>query len=75
LQKLDILKLALTNARKYSLCMVLGAQDFSQVYEIYGHDPGLFDGFHFQHAQTIFVRFFSAPTMHLMRIFIYSKTT
>ncbi|MCW5323692.1 type VI secretion protein [Verminephrobacter aporrectodeae subsp. tuberculatae] len=38
LQKLDILKLALTNTRKYGLCMVLGVQDFSQVYEIYGHD-------------------------------------
>ena len=38
LQKLDILKLALTNTRKYGLCMVLGVQDFSQLYEIYGHD-------------------------------------
>lgn len=38
LQKLDILKLALTNTRKYGLCCVLGVQDFSQVYEIYGHD-------------------------------------
>ena len=38
LQKLDILKLALTNTRKYGLCVVLGVQDFSQVYEIYGHD-------------------------------------
>ncbi len=36
LQKLDILKLALTNTRKYGLCMVLGVQDFSQLYEIYG---------------------------------------
>ncbi len=38
LQKLDILKLVLTNTRKYGLCCVLGVQDFSQVYEIYGHD-------------------------------------
>lgn len=38
LQKLDILKLALTNTRKYGLCMVVGVQDFSQLYEIYGHD-------------------------------------
>ena len=38
LQKLDVLKLALTNTRKYGLCMVLGVQDFSQLYEIYGHD-------------------------------------
>ena len=38
LQKLDILKLALTNTRKYGLCVVLGVQDFSQVYETYGHD-------------------------------------
>lgn len=38
LQKLDILKLALTNTRKYGLCIVLGVQDFSQVYETYGHD-------------------------------------
>lgn len=38
LQKMDILKLALTNTRKYGLCMVLGVQDFSQLYEIYGHD-------------------------------------
>jgi len=38
LQKLDILKLALTNTRKYGLCCVVGVQDFSQVYEIYGHD-------------------------------------
>lgn len=36
LQKLDILKLALTNTRKYGLCMVLGVQDFSQLYETYG---------------------------------------
>ncbi|MCG1040514.1 MULTISPECIES: type IV secretion system DNA-binding domain-containing protein [Burkholderiaceae] len=36
LQKLDILKLALTNTRKYGLCMVLGVQDFSQLYKIYG---------------------------------------
>jgi type IV conjugative transfer system coupling protein TraD len=38
LQKLDILKLALTNTRKYGLCMVLGVQDFSQLYEIYGRE-------------------------------------
>lgn len=38
LQKLDILKLALTNTRKYGLCVVLGVQDFSQLYETYGHD-------------------------------------
>jgi type IV secretory pathway TraG/TraD family ATPase VirD4 len=38
LQKLDILKLALTNTRKYGLCCVIGVQDFSQLYEIYGHD-------------------------------------
>lgn len=38
LQKLDILKLAVTNTRKYGLCMVLGVQDFPQLYEIYGHD-------------------------------------
>ena len=36
LQKLDILKLAVTNTRKYGLCMVIGVQDFSQLYEIYG---------------------------------------
>ncbi len=36
LQKLDILKLALTNTRKYGLCCVLGVQDFSQLLEIYG---------------------------------------
>lgn len=36
LQKLDILKLALTNTRKYGLCILIGVQDFSQVYEIYG---------------------------------------
>lgn len=38
LQKLDILKMVLTNTRKYGLCCVIGVQDFSQVYEIYGHD-------------------------------------
>jgi len=38
LQKLDILKLVLTNTRKYGLCCVVGVQDFSQVYEIYGHE-------------------------------------
>lgn len=36
LQKLDVLKLALTNTRKFGLCCVVGIQDFSQVYEIYG---------------------------------------
>lgn len=36
LQKLEILKLALTNTRKYGACFVLGIQDFSQLYEIYG---------------------------------------
>ena len=36
LQKLDILKLALTNTRKYGLCCVIGIQDFSQLNEIYG---------------------------------------
>lgn len=38
LQKLDILKLALTNTRKHGLCMALGVQDFSQLYEIYGRE-------------------------------------
>lgn len=38
LQKLDILKLALTNTRKYGLCCVLGFQDFSQINEIYGKE-------------------------------------
>ncbi len=38
LQKLDILKLALTNTRKYGLCCMLGVQDFSQLYEIYGRE-------------------------------------
>jgi type IV conjugative transfer system coupling protein TraD len=36
LQKLEILKLALTNTRKYGACFALGVQDFSQLYEIYG---------------------------------------
>lgn len=36
LQKLDVLKLALTNTRKYGLCCVIGIQDFSQLHEIYG---------------------------------------
>jgi type IV conjugative transfer system coupling protein TraD len=36
LQRLDILKLALTNTRKYGLCCVIGIQDFSQLNEIYG---------------------------------------
>lgn len=38
LHKLDILKLVLTNTRKYGLCCFIGVQDFSQLYEIYGHD-------------------------------------
>lgn len=38
LRKLDILKMVLTNTRKYGLCCVVGVQDFSQLYEIYGHD-------------------------------------
>lgn len=38
LQKLDILKLALTNTRKYGLCCVIGIQDFSQLHEIYGQN-------------------------------------
>lgn len=38
LHKLDILKTVLTNTRKYGLCCVVGVQDFSQLYEIYGHD-------------------------------------
>ena len=38
LQKLDILKLALTNTRKYGLCMILGIQNLSQLYEIYGEN-------------------------------------
>lgn len=36
LQKLDVLKLALTNTRKYGLCMLLGMQDFAQLHAIYG---------------------------------------
>lgn len=36
LQRLDILRLALTNTRKYGLCQVIGLQDFAQLYEIYG---------------------------------------
>jgi type IV conjugative transfer system coupling protein TraD len=36
LQKMDILKLALTNTRKYGLCLVLGVQDFTQLYETNG---------------------------------------
>lgn len=36
LQKIDILGTALTNTRKYGLCMVLGVQDLSQLYQIYG---------------------------------------
>ncbi|KAA0053158.1 type VI secretion protein [Cucumis melo var. makuwa] len=38
LQKLDILKRALSKTRKYGLCLVLGVQDFSQLYGIYGRD-------------------------------------
>lgn len=38
LQKVDILKLVLTNTRKYGLCCMLGVQDFSQLYEIYGQE-------------------------------------
>ncbi|MGK8206729.1 type IV secretion system DNA-binding domain-containing protein [Burkholderia cenocepacia] len=36
LQKLDIMKLAVSNTRKYGLCMMLGAQDIPQLLEIYG---------------------------------------
>ncbi len=38
LQKLDILKLAITNTRKYGLCFLLGMQDLPQFYAIYGRD-------------------------------------
>ncbi|MDR0564874.1 MAG: type IV secretion system DNA-binding domain-containing protein [Azoarcus sp.] len=38
LQRIDSLKLALTNTRKFGLCMVLGVQDFSQIYSLYGQD-------------------------------------
>jgi len=36
LQRLDVLKLAVTNTRKFGLCLAIGMQDFSQMYEIYG---------------------------------------
>ncbi|HHV7524406.1 TPA: type IV secretion system DNA-binding domain-containing protein [Burkholderia orbicola] len=36
LQKLEIMKLAVTNIRKYGGCFVLGIQDFSQLFQIYG---------------------------------------
>ncbi len=36
LQKLEILKLAVTNTRKYGGCFVLGLQDFAQLFQIYG---------------------------------------
>ncbi|ONR68483.1 type VI secretion protein [Burkholderia cenocepacia] len=36
LQKLDIMKLAVSNTRKYGLCMMLGAQDMPQFLGIYG---------------------------------------
>ncbi|MCM2552601.1 type IV secretion system DNA-binding domain-containing protein [Burkholderia glumae] len=36
LQKLEIMKLAVTNTRKFGGCFVLGIQDFSQLYQIYG---------------------------------------
>jgi type IV secretory pathway TraG/TraD family ATPase VirD4 len=36
LQKMDTMELALTNTRKYGLCMVLGVQDFGQLREKYG---------------------------------------
>ncbi len=38
LQKLDILKLAITNGRKYGLCFALGMQDLPQLYAIYGQE-------------------------------------
>jgi len=38
LQRLDELALSLTNTRKYGLCHILGVQDFSQIYELYGQD-------------------------------------
>ncbi len=38
LQKLDILKLAVTNTRKYGLCFALGMQDLPQFYATYGRD-------------------------------------
>lgn len=36
LQKLEILKLAVTGTRKYGGCFVIGLQDFSQLFQIYG---------------------------------------
>lgn len=36
LQKLDIMKLLLTNTRKYGACAMLGLQDLAQLLEIYG---------------------------------------
>lgn len=38
LQKMDSIELALTNTRKYGLCMVLGLQDFGQLRETYGNN-------------------------------------
>lgn len=38
LQRLDELSLSLTNTRKYGLCHILGVQDFSQIYDLYGQD-------------------------------------
>ncbi|WP_186122966.1 type IV secretion system DNA-binding domain-containing protein [Burkholderia gladioli] len=36
LQKLEIMKLAVTNIRKFGGCFVIGLQGFSQLFEIYG---------------------------------------
>ncbi|WP_369068189.1 type IV secretion system DNA-binding domain-containing protein, partial [Burkholderia gladioli] len=36
LQKLEIMKLAVTNIRKFGGCFVIGFQDFSQLFQIYG---------------------------------------
>jgi type IV conjugative transfer system coupling protein TraD len=36
LQKLEIMKMAVTGTRKFGGCFVLGLQDFSQLFEIYG---------------------------------------
>lgn len=36
LQKLEIMKLAATNIRKFGGCFVIGLQDFSQLFQIYG---------------------------------------
>lgn len=38
LQRIDELMLSLTNTRKYGLCHILGVQDFSQLYELYGQN-------------------------------------